>query len=317
VTEKRTLLAEVARLYYEEKLTQSEIADKIYTSRSKVSRLLQEAKEKGVIEININYPWGRVLEMEKKLTKLFDLSTTRVLNSKDLHYDELLNGLGVLTSDHLDNIISEDTILGVSWGKTIYHVVNSLSPKEKVPIDVVQVIGAAGTKNPAIDAPDLIRQLATTYGGNYYYLHAPLCIENDEAQKALIKQPAIIETLSIAHRSDMLLTGIGSLNPNVSSTLWKGYLTDEEIENLRYKGAVGHICAHLYDMEGEIINTEKYNNVIGIGLEDLDKIDNVIGVAGSTPKAGAILGALRGNYIDTLITDDKTAQKVISMEEAE
>ncbi|PRX35540.1 DNA-binding transcriptional regulator LsrR (DeoR family) [Orenia metallireducens] len=315
MTERKTLLAEVARLYYEEELTQSEIAKRIHTSRSKISRMLKEAKEEGVVEININYPWARSLETENKLLETFELNQVRVLNSKELHYNEILKGLGVLAADYLDNILKADSILGISWGKTMYNVVKSLNPSKKLPIKVVQVIGAAATNNPVIDAPDLVRHLATAYGGNYYYLYAPLFIKDDIAHNALIKQPAIIQTMALAHRADIILTGIGALNNSTPNALWEGYLKEESLENLRYKGAVGHICAHHYNINGELADLEEHNNIIGIELADLQKIDTVIGVAGGEIKARTILGALRGKHINVLITDDLAAQKVLELNE--
>lgn len=313
MTERKTLLAEVARLYYVEELTQSKIAKRIYTSRSKISRMLQEAREKGIVEIKINYPWARSLETENKLLKTFDLTEVRVLNSKDLQYNEILNGLGVLAANYIDHIIKDNYILGISWGKTMYNVVKSFNPSKKKSIKVVQVIGAAGTKNPIIDGPDLVRQLATAYGGNYYYLHAPLFIKDDIAQKALIKQPAIIHTLSLARRANIILTGIGALSTSSPNSLWEGYLNQETLDKLQFKGAVGHICAHHYDINGQLVDLDEHNNIIGIDLNYLHKIDKVVGVAGGEIKTKAILGALNGKHINVLIIDDITAQKVLEM----
>ena len=310
--EKLALLAETARLYYEENLTQSEVGKKLHMSRSKVSRLLKKAKEEEIVEININYPWKRSIKLEQELKSKYNLNKVKVLKNNNLEYEELLNGLGSLTSNYVNNIIEDISILGLSWGKTIYNVVNSISPNKKVSIKVVQIMGATSSKNPTIDAPDLIRKLATAYGGNYYYLHAPLYIENDIAQKALMKQPAIVETISLAKKSDIVLTGIGSLSNNIKNHLWDKYLNEKDLKKMKKMGAVGHICAHFYDINGRIIPTEKHNKIVGINMNDLKNINKVVGIAGGNSKFESILGALRGNYLDILITDENIARKVIN-----
>lgn len=310
--EKLTLLAETARLYYEEDLTQSEVGNKLHMSRSKVSRLLKKAKEEKIVEININYPWKRSIKLEQELTSKYNLNKVKVLKNNNLEYEDLINGLGSLTSNYINNIIDDISVLGLSWGRTIYNVVNSISPDKKVSIKVVQIMGATSSKNPTIDAPDLIRKLATAYGGNYYYLHAPLYIENKIAQKALMKQPAIVETISLAKKSDVVLTGIGSLSSKITNQLWNKYLNKEDLKEIKKMGAVGHICAHFYDINGQIIPTKKHNKIIGINLEDLKDINKVVGIAGGETKFKAILGALRGGHLDILVTDENIARKILN-----
>lgn len=311
--ENSLLLAETARLYYEENLNQSEVGKQLNISRSKVSRLLKEAKEIGIVEININYPLERSVKLEQKIKSKFNLNKVMILKNNNFEYEETLSGLGNLTANYIDSIIEDISVLGLSWGKTIYNVVNSFSPNKKAAIKVVQIIGSKASKNPTFDAPDLIRKLATAYGGNYYYLHAPLYIEDDNAQKALMNQPAIMETISLAKKSDVILTGIGSLSNNIKNHLWNKYLEKKDFKKIKAMGAVGHICAHFYDINGNIIPTSKHNKILGIDLNDLHQIETVVGIAGGESKFEAILGALRGNYLNILVTDDSIAQRLINI----
>jgi DNA-binding transcriptional regulator LsrR (DeoR family) len=177
MVERTELLAQVASLYYESNLTQADISQRMGTSRSTVSRLLQEARETGLVEITIHYPWKRSPEVEQQLLQRFHLREARVLVGQNRLYEEILRGLGELAARYIESVLAEGTILGISWGTAVYSTVQALRPDRGLPITVVQMIGAVGTGNPQIDGPDLARQLANMYGGEHRYLHAPLIVE--------------------------------------------------------------------------------------------------------------------------------------------
>jgi deoxyribonucleoside regulator len=315
IVEELDLLSEVARMYYENNLTQSEIAKQIHTSRSTVSRLLQEAREKRVVEITIHYPWDRASVIEQELQKTFQLKDVRVLEARDRKGEEALNGVAMLAARYIAGIIKEDTILGMSWGRTIYTTVQILKADRELPVKVVQLFGAA-IPNNKIDGPELVRQFASKYNGDYYSIHAPLFVESPEARQALLQNPHIKETIALAQKATIVLTGIGSLeSPYAPSQTWLGYLTKEVIAQLRKQGAVGHVCAHHYDIHGRILDLDLHGGIIGAGLGPLHTAPQVIAVASGEEKARAILGVLRGKHVNTLITDDVTALKVLSLAE--
>ncbi|MCR4406811.1 MAG: sugar-binding transcriptional regulator [Anaerolineae bacterium] len=308
------LLAQVANLYYEENLTQDEIAHRIGTSRSTVSRLLHEARAAGVVEIIIHYPWKTMSELEQELTGRFHLRHARVLAGQGRPYPEILRGLGVLAARYLESVLQESSILGISWGTAVHSTVQALRPERKLPITVVQMIGAVGTGDPLIDGPDLARLLANIYGGECRYLHAPLVVEDAQVQEMLLQEPRIRETLSLACQADVALVGIGSTVPEVSSLLRAGYLDLETLMQLRAQGAVGDVCARHYDAQGRLLDIELNQRIVGIELEALHHIEQVIGVAGGEAKAEAILGALRGGHVNVLVTDDVAAKRVLALE---
>lgn len=311
---KRTeLLARVASMYYEDDLTQDEIARRIDTSRSTVSRMLQEARETGVVEITVHYPWKNVPEIEVDLIARFRLHQARVLLGRGQPYEEILHGLGVLAARYIESILVEGTVLGISWGVAVYSTVRALRPERKLPITVVQMVGAVGEGDPLIDGPDLARLLASVYGGEYRYLHAPLIVEDAHTREVLLQEPRIRETLSLARRADVALVGIGAPSPEVYSLLRAGYLGQDELAQLRAQGVVGDICARHYDARGRVLDIELNRRIVGIELEALHHIEQVIGVAGGEAKAEAIVGALRGGHVNVLVTDDATARKVLAL----
>ncbi len=307
-------LAEVARMYYQQNLSQAEIAEKMYISRSKVSRLLQEALDKGVVEIIIHDTWERATDIEQQMLKRFELKDVRVLKGRGRSNAETLEGLGFLAAGYVDSLIEPNMVLGVSWGNAVYNTIKAFRPNKRVPIKVVQIFGGAHYNNPQIDGPDLVRQMATVYGGEYYYLHAPLYVANEEVRKLFLQQSMIIQTMKLAEQANVVLTGIGSLDPKVISEIWPTYLSNDALTDLRAKGAVGHMNARLYDVDGKILNIDLHNGIIGLELECLRRIEHVIAVAGSEFKAEAILGALRGKYLNVLITDDAAAYKLLFLD---
>jgi deoxyribonucleoside regulator len=305
------LLARVASLYYESRLTQSEIGKRIGASRSTVSRLLDEARESGIVEIVVHYPWKENSELEQELTARFSLSQARVLAGSDRPYSEALRGLGVLAARYIEEVLHEDAVLGISWGTSVYSTVQALRPNRRLPITVVQMIGAAQADDLLTDGPDLARLLADAYDGTYQHLHAPLVVESAQMRDMLLQEPRIRGTLDLARRADIALVGIGTLDPKLSSWLRAGCLDREALSRLRDQGAVGDICGWHYDVHGCVLEFEVNRRVVGITLEGLQEVGEVIAVAGGKPKVEAILGALRGEYVDVLVTDAATAQGVL------
>jgi DNA-binding transcriptional regulator LsrR (DeoR family) len=192
-----------------------------------------------------------------------------------------------------------------------------MQPGRQLAITVVQMVGAVGKGDPLVDGPDLARQLANVYGGEYRYLHAPLIVEDVRTREALLQEPRIRETLELARRADVALVGIGTPHPEVSSLLRAGYLDEEAIARLRERGVVGDVCARQYDAQGQPADVELNRRVVGVELEALHRMEQVIGVAGGEAKAGAILGALRGGHVHVLVTDDVAAEKVLALLQGE
>ena len=313
MTDRTELLAQVASLYYEDALTQDEIARRIGTSRSTISRMLQDAREAGVVEITVHYPWKTVPEMEDALRGRFGLREARVLQGRAKPYEEVLRGLGALAARYLESILHESTILGISWGVAVHSTVRALRPERRLPVTVVQMVGAVGEGDPLIDGPELARLLAGVYGGQYRYLHAPLLVEDAHARDVLLQQARIRETMALARQADVALVGIGAPGTDVYSLLRAGYVDEEAMAGLRAQGVVGDICARHYDAQGRELDINLNHRIVGIELESLHGIDQVVGVAGGEAKAAAILGALRGGHLNALVTDDAAAGRILRM----
>jgi len=311
-----TLLARVASLYYDHGKTQQEIAGEIGITRSAVSRLLSEAREKGIVEIIVHYPWKTSPELEEALLKTFGLKAVRVLIRENKSYEEMLQGLGVLAAEYFNGILQDGMVIGISWGTALYQMIRAFRPRNLGQAEVVQLIGATGAENVPTNGPILAQLLCRRLGCKCWNLHAPLIVDSRAGREALLQERSIRETLERAKYADVALVGIGSTQPDLYSLLRAGYVTEEEAQRIRESGAVGDVCAQHYSVTGEWLDIDINHRVVGVDVDTLKRIHTIIGVAGSSRKGQAILGALLGKYVNVLITDDQAAQKVLAIYEA-
>lgn len=311
VQEKWNVLAMVANLYYNSELTQNQIAERLYTSRSKVSRMLKEARELGIVEIYIHEPWERNLEYEQQMRESFGLKNVRIIKQRDTDEEMVRNLIYEAAAYYLDSIMKENMVVGISWGNTLYHVVKYIAANnhKNIPITVVPIMGAADINSPQRDGLDLSKDLASAYGGRYQYIYAPLFVKNKEVRESLIQDGNIKNALDLAKNADVIITSVGS----VVHKSWSNYLSGKVLGVLEQKGVVGHIGGHFFDIQGREPDTMLLERMIGVEADDLRKCRETICIAFGEKKAEAVLGAVRGKYIGTLIMDDKCAEKILKL----
>ncbi|MFV0551456.1 MAG: sugar-binding transcriptional regulator [Anaerorhabdus sp.] len=309
-----SIIAEIARMYYEKNIPQNEIANRMFFSKSKVSRILNKAKELGIVEIKINYPIERIYSLENEIKQLFNLNEVIIIRNYPEHNngDIRLERLGKCAADYIDSKLVDGDKVGLSWGRTLGYTIRQLKPKEKKDISVIQMMGApADNYDDQLNSMNLVRTMSELYGGKNLFLYAPLFVENNLVKKSLMKEKIIIKTLNEAKNVDYLITGIADFSLGANS--WAGYLDEQRVNELRKRGVVGFICGHLIDKNGRGTFGEEEDNIIGVSLQDIKSIPNVIAVAGGLDKVKAILAALNGGYINCLITDEFIGEKLIQL----
>lgn len=309
-------LAEIASWYYEDGLDQAAIARRLGCSRSMVSRYLKEARARGLVEVRIRHPLKTDPQLAKALQSAFPLREARVLADPPSDSRLLLRRLGELGARGLQEQLRPGVRIGVSWGTAVYEVVRAMPELPVKGAQVVQIIGALGSGDPMIDGPELARWLAEKLEASVRHLHAPLLVESEAVAQALQQERAIAETLAMARQVHVALIGIGSVDPRLSSLRRAGYLTEAELEALRAAGAVGDVLARALDREGNLLDLPLNRRVVGLEPEALRQIPTVIAVAGSVAKAPAIRAALRGGYVDVLVTDAEAAVALLTLEGA-
>jgi DNA-binding transcriptional regulator LsrR (DeoR family) len=200
--------------------------------------------------------------------------------------------------------------VGISSGRSLAATARFLEPNHSVHLEVVQIIGALTTDDATIDTPDIARALASAYDARCRYLHVPLVMDNAQARDMLVRDRNVAATLRLAAHSDVAIVGIGTLNKD-RGPLLEGLLGAKEVAAVNAAGGVGHICGEHYDLRGKRLDIDINDRVVGIGLGALRRIPRVVAVAGGAMKAPAIIGAVRGGYFDTLVTDEQAARAIL------
>jgi DNA-binding transcriptional regulator LsrR (DeoR family) len=177
-------------------------------------------------------------------------------------------------------------------------------------VRVVQCLGGLSSPEAETNGVDLVRRMAQSLGARPLLLSSPGLVANNAIRDALLMDPQISNMLKIAAKADIALVGIGVLNQE-SVIIQNNILTHADIERLKAKGAVGDIGMRFYNAQGQQIEDEIDERIIGLDLEQFKKIKRVIGVAGGDSKYEAIRAALRGKLIDVLVTDDRTAARLL------
>ncbi len=312
--DREQLLADVAEMYYEGGLTQQAIAATIGLTRSAVSRLLTEAQERGIVEIRIHRPLYFDNNIASELAGRFKLKAAHVLLWRTGSYDKLRRQLGEVGARVLADLLPPGGSIGLTWGTTIKTTVDALA-QHKPPIGkVVQLVGAVGARNPSYDAHGLVQYLAGALGCEPVYLHAPFLVENEQVARSLRETAGLKDAIQAGRSCDVILVGIGSIDTQYSSLYLGGHITLAELKDLRAAGAVGDACGYHYNINGRRVAAEFHCRLVGIAREDLLAARLRLGIAGGLSKVEALLGALRGGYINVLVTDSTTAGEVLRLD---
>ncbi|HHX24650.1 MAG: sugar-binding transcriptional regulator [Tepidanaerobacteraceae bacterium] len=300
----RRLLTKTAQMYYEENKTQQEIANRYGVSRPSISRFLQKAREKGIVEIKINSEFS-FTGLEKELEDKYDLREVIIIPSEK---DSMLKrSLAEAAATYLVRILKDKDIVGVSWGRTLVHIPQYIEGVNK-DVTFVPIVGGVGQSILDIHSNQIVINLARAFNGKWELLHVPVIVDSSDLRDSLLSDTNIRHCIKLGSNADVALIGIGApLAPN-PTILETGYYTDAILNDLKASGAVCDLCSVFIDKEGKVCDTELNQRVISISLDSLKNIPTVIGVAGGEEKHEAILAALKGHYIDVLITDENTGE---------
>lgn len=189
-----SVIAEIARMYYVEGMSQLEIAELLFFSKAKVSRALKIAREQKIVEFHINFPLKQSTLLEVELKRKFGLVDAVVVT--DLYNNQnaevSIKRIGEMGAAYLDRILQDGDRVGLSWGRTMHQLVSQMKPERPKKIQVVQLVGSS-TEGYAteLETPTLVQEMAKAYQGAYALLYAPMYIENDIVRKELMKERVI------------------------------------------------------------------------------------------------------------------------------
>ncbi|PSL42022.1 DNA-binding transcriptional regulator LsrR (DeoR family) [Planomicrobium soli] len=304
--EERRQIVKVSKLYYFDGQTQAEIAKKIGVSRPVISKLLNKAREIGIVEIYIKDESAHTVELEHRLEKKYNLKEAIVIPTADLTTEMVKQALGKAASVYVSKNLQGIKSLGVSWGSTLSKFVQEYPYEQHRELKVIPLVGGMGRKLVEIHSNLLAYQLAQKMNSNCSYLYAPAMVGSYELKQRLIQSEDIAMVLEEGRTVQMAVVGIG--NPYEGSTMsTMNYLTSADLESLKKAGAAGDIGSRFFDAAGKQIKHPLNDLVIGLDLNEFKNIPEVIGIVEGSHKAASVKAALMGGYLDVLIIDDTTA----------
>jgi DNA-binding transcriptional regulator LsrR (DeoR family) len=307
------LLADVCEMYFIEGMTQAQIAKRIGLTRSMVSRMLSEARERKIIDFRIHRPIQLDKDLGGSIVKQYNLNSAYVLVLQSWNDERLLEKLGAVGALALRNLLKPGIKLGIAWGTAVSATVESLEVNEPTPVKIIQLAGALGARNNEYDGNRLAQRLEQKLDGEIFYMNAPYMVDSTDTVNSLLDNESIRETMDLAKQCDTAVVGVGSTDPEHSSFYIAGYTHHDEFMTLKAAGAVGDVCGRHFDLSGNPVEIEFHNRVVSIKLEDFLSIPLRIGVSGGPGKVKPILGALLGGYINILVTDNFVAKQLIEL----
>lgn len=294
----------VARSFYLEGRQKSEIAEQFGLSRFKVARLLDEARESGIVHISVEMPPQMNVALGERVASRWGLRHVLVANDAGQTSETSRAMMATLAADFLTGTVGPNDVLGISWGSSVAQVIDEI---HRLPgLDVVQLVGGVRSSELDTNGSELVRRLSHISGGRAFPLMAPLVVETTETADALRGERVIAETLNQFSRLTTALVGIGSWKPERSSLIREVSASDRK--ELLGRGAVADVCGVVLDADGQLITSSMNARTLSIGSDQLKAVPNVIAVAGGSDKVSAIRAALASGLVDVLVSDGETAE---------
>jgi deoxyribonucleoside regulator len=303
----------VASLYYEENKTHDDIGAIMGLSRWKVARILQHAKDVGIVTIHITRPSRRVEDREQQIRELWGVDTVIVADTADA---PALESVARHAAEHLGDLAPGMSTLGMSWGRTLTAVANALPDGWAEGVNVVQVNGGMSVLDTSQSASWTVAVVADKARGRAHVMPTPAIVQLSETAGALRKDPTVSSVLDLAHQADTIMFTVGVASAD-SAHHRSGYLTLEKISQLRQAGAVGDVVGRFIDAEGRAVDPDLDHRTIGVSLEDMSRVPRRILVAESAAKAPAVLSCLRRGLVSSLVIDAALATAIVVLSSME
>ena len=312
-TEHLRFLHTVASLYHLEGKTQAEIAGMLNVSRSRVLRALHEARAVGIVQISVVDPSRTDESLAADLERDLDLGRAVVVAGHPEDPAFTRRRVGHAAAALLDETLPDDAALGLGWGRTLYEVTQALEPRGPRNLRIVPLMGGLGQVAPSFQVHEMARVCSERFGGTWIPFFLPAIVESEETYAALMASADVAQVTNAWSSLDVALFGIGNIDLGRElQMLFAGYLDDATKQRMREAGVVGDICMHFYRSDGACVE-DALQYVVSIELERLRRVPHKVAVASGAEKAAAILGAVQGGYVDTLVTDVTAAREILRL----
>ena len=311
LSEEDHVILKVLHLYYEHDLTQAEVGARMGFSRPKVSKLIAEGKERGLVKIEIAEPADDLVPLEIAIEDHHGLREVVVVaTSEDRETTEL--SAGRAGAALLARVCTPQTVLGISWGISMRALADATPRRAFRCSKVVPLVGGMGKAHTQLHSNQVCADLAEKLGAECLHLAAPAIARSSRSRAELVAMPGIGDTLAEGASCDVAAVGIGGILPG-STMVEAGYFTPEEFLGLRERGIVGDVCCHFLDAEGRTRYPELSERIVGLTPDELRAIDYTIGIATGAEKARGVAAVVRGGFVEALVCDRDLARSLLEI----
>ncbi|GAB3134466.1 sugar-binding domain-containing protein [Tsukamurella serpentis] len=307
------LLVRAATMYHLEGLTQAQIAERLGVSRPTAGRLVARARAQGLVTVTVAAPAHLADSihpgLERDLENTFELSEALIIAEEADGTPSGDAALGRAGASVLARRLQPTDTFGFTWGPEQVAVADALGGGAAC-ARVVQMDGSMTSVEYHTGVDHALARFSERLHARPVRLVAPL-FADPATVSALERDSIVSQALEAARTADLMLYGVGSAS--TSTTLFEGAFIDTEVlDELRDLGAVGEIGGRFYALDGTPVSSTLVDRTVSVPLDDIRRCPTTILISGGVPRRESILGALRGGFATSLVTDLPTAQWLLA-----
>ncbi|TFB80663.1 sugar-binding transcriptional regulator [Terrimesophilobacter mesophilus] len=300
------LTVRIAELYYDENKTQDEIGALLGVTRWKVGRMLTQARERGIVRIEIVHPRARRLGVERELCERFGLADAVVVPLAE----DLRSRVAQAAADYLTALRPVPRALGISWGRTLDDVAHHLHQGWANGVTVLQINGSVSLNRRPGTASTTAAEIAHKGGGQAILLPSPAILERLETARAISSDRTVAAVLDRAISANAYLFSAGVAD-STSILVSSGYLSPDDVSELVRKGAVGDVVGRYIDANGNPVDPGLDERTVGVGLDHLRAAERAIFVVTGEPKHDIARAVVTSGLCSVIVTDEGTAAALL------
>ena len=309
------LMIKIAEMYYYQKLSQKDIAEKLGISVPTVSRILNDALAAGNIQVQIVDKERSIAALSVKMEKSFGLRSATVISTPTSANTGLLKKrLGKAACGMLLDLAKPGNLVGMGPGATMLELVDSIDPEKRLPgITLIPLMGGWGYGGVAYEVNKLLGSAAGALHCDFNLMPCPALVSSVEVGRILLREP-LIEAIS--KRWGNVDVAVFSIGGEVETGNYPQLHGNEAlIEVAKEAGAVGDVLGRFIGPEGEVLDIDVNRQIVSISVEELKRIPLRIGIGGGSSKIRAIHAALKGGLVNVLVSDESSCETILTMEE--
>ena len=307
-------LITVARMYYVQAETMDAIAHHLGVSRSTVSRLLKEARERGLVRVTIvdpDRPLGRLADLFQQHFRVnAHIVQVRPGASNVFRLDQVAR----TAADILGELVTDGDTVGVAWGTTTSAIATHLRPRDLSGVTVIGLNGGANHQTTGLPyVGSILHRFADAFRGQEQLLALPAFFDDPATREAMWRERSTRHILRVRDSCRIALFGVGALGADLQSHVYaSNYLNPDDLDDLQRQGVVGDVCTVMLREDGSYRDLEINRRATGMTPAELQRVPRRICVVSGLAKASPVLGALRAGVATDLVIDQETARAVLA-----